>query len=603
MKKITSYIIIGMLLISASCKKGFLDRYPQDAIAPELFFKTETDLSLYINGLLNSPGMGQYLNDQSSDNTASTAALELKNMMLGAPSSQTITGGWDWGRLRDINYFLDNYDKANVAQDVKDHYAGLAKYYRAAFYFDKVNRFSDVPWYGNTINPGDSALYKARDPRTLVVDNIMADLLFAVQHIKEKVPSGTPNVWAAKMLYARIALYEGTFRKYHPELKLETTAARFLDSARVQAQDIMNSGKFRIYMAATPQPEQDYAMLFASPDLLQNPEVILACPYDYTKDPANSNSNVNSTVFGDYEQSPSRDLVQTYLMKDGKRFTDLPGYDKLMYTQEFQNRDPRMKQTLAAPGFKRASDLTPYIQRLNKNFTGYHQVKGYTNSTDNNIAGSVDFPVYRYAEALLTYAEARAEMEKLTQDDLDKTVNLLRKRVDMPALSMGLANANPDLLQAAKFPDVTGANKGVILEIRRERRVEFALEGYRYSDLMRWHAGKQLEKIPEGMYFPGLGKYDMTGDGVEDIILIDKSLDIPAEGSKEKNSLGIPLIYYKAGSIGENVTVYLKNGNAGGAIVTENKTRTFIDPMYYYRPIPYTQVALNPKLQQIFGWQ
>lgn len=601
MKKITSYIIIGMLLAGASCKKGLLDRYPQDAIAPDLFFKTESDLALYINGLLKLPDTGEYFGDQSSDNTATTGPIEIKNMMVGTPSSQTITAGWDWDRLRNINYFLDNYDKAAVGQEVKDHYAGLARYYRAIFYYDKVSRFSDVPWYGNTLNPGDSALYKPRDPRTLVVDNIMADLLFASQHINEKVPTGTPNLWAAKMLYARIALYEGTFRKYHPELQLESTASRFLDSARVQAQDIMNSGKFSIYN--THQPDQDYATLFSSQDLLRNPEVILACPYDYTKDPSYSNSNINSTVFGDYEQSPSRDLVQTYLMKDGKRFTDIPGYDKFLYTQEFQNRDPRMKQTLAAPGFKRASDLAPYIQRLNKNFTGYHQVKGYINSTDNVIAGSVDFPVYRYAEALLTYAEAKAELGNLSQADLDKTVNLLRDRVDIPALNMGIANANPDPIEAAKFKNVTGGMKGVLLEIRRERRVEFALEGYRYDDLMRWHAGKLLEHIPEGMYFPGLGKYDLTGDGVEDIILIDKSKDIPTENNKEKNSLGVALIYYKAGSIGEDVTVYLTNGTAGGPIVTETKLREFKEPKYYYRPIPYTQVALNPNLKQIFGWE
>ena len=603
MKKITSYIIVGILVISASCKKSFLDRYPQDAIAPDLFFKSESDLSLYVNGVLSLPGTGEYLGDQSSDNMATTGNVEIKSIMTGKPSSQTITGGWNWDRLRDINYFLDNYDKASVTQEVKDHYAGLARYYRAAFYYDKVSRFSDIPWYSNTLKPGDSSLYKPRDSRALVVDNIIADLTFATQHIREKVPTGTPNLWAAKMLYARIALYEGTFRKYHPELGLQNTATRFLDSAKTQSLDIINSGKFSVYKGLQPDASQDYAALFSSQDLLRNPEVILACPYDYTKDPNKSNSNINGYLFGDYEQSPSRDLVQTYLMKDGKRFTDIPGYDKFLFTQEFQNRDPRLKQTLVFPGFKRAVDATPYIQRLNKNFTGYHQVKGYANSTDNIIAGSIDFPVYRYAEALLTYAEAMAEEEKLSQADLDKTVNLLRKRVGMPDLNMADANANPDPVEAARFKDVTGAMKGVILEIRRERRVEFALEGYRYNDLMRWHAGKVLEKIPEGMYFPGLGKYDMTGDGVDDIILIDKSADIPVENAKEKNSLGIPLIYYKAGSIGEDVTVYLKNGTAGGPIVTETRLRTFQEPKFYYRPIPYTQVALNPNLKQIFDWQ
>ncbi|NLR82192.1 RagB/SusD family nutrient uptake outer membrane protein [Chitinophaga eiseniae] len=599
MKKITPYIIAGLLLTGASCKKDFLDRYPQDAISPELFFKSETDLSLYVNGLLSLAGTYQYLSDQSTDNTSTTAAIEIKNMMVGNPSSQTITGGWDWGRLRDINYFLDNYNKAAVVQEVKDHYAGMARYYRAQFYFDKIGRYSDVPWYGKALLPDDPSLFKARDPRAQVVDSVMADLSFAANHVREKVPTGTPNVWAAKMLFARFALYEGTYRKYHPELNLQATAGRFLDSALAQVKDIMASGKFQVYN--TGAPNSDYAALFSSQDFGKISEVILGNPYDLLKGTGSSSNN--GTVFGDYEQAPSRDLIQTYLMKDGSRFTDAAGYDKLQYTQEFKNRDPRMAQTLAWPGFIRAGETRPYIQRLNKNFTGYHQLKGYFNTTDANIAGSMDFPVYRYAETLLIYAEAKAENGTLTQTDLDQSVNLLRARAGMPPMNLAASNATPDLLLAAKYPDVTGGMKGVILEIRRERRVEFALEGYRYDDLMRWHAGKLLEKIPEGMYFPGLGKYDMTGDGIEDIILIDKTQDIPAEDKKEKNSLGQTLIYYKAGSIGDEVTVYLKNGAAGGNIVTEVKTRTFTEPKFYYRPIPYTQVALNPNLKQIFGWE
>ena len=149
---------------------------------------------------------------------------------------------------------------------------------------------------------------------------------------------------------------------------------------------------------------------------------------------------------------------------------------------------------------------------------------------------------------------------------------------------------------------MNGSNKGVILEIRREKRVEFAMEGHRFDDLMRWGAGKVLEKAPEGMYFPGLGKYDLTGDGIEDIILIDKDSSIPAGDQKEKNSLGTALVYYKAGSFGENVTVYLKNGKNGGTIVTEVTPRTFVTPKYYYRPIPFNQVTLNPALKQIFDW-
>jgi hypothetical protein len=517
--------------------------------------------------------------------------------MTGSPSSQTVTGGWDWSRLRNINYFLDNYNKANATADVKAHYAGLARYYRAQFYLEKVSRFSDVPWFSKTVNPGDEELYKTQDPRAAVMDSVMADLAFAAANVRESVPSGTPGKWAVMAQYARTALYEGTYRKYHSELNLQATAGKFLETAATVAADVMASNKFVIYN--TGKPNADYAALFNSQDLSSNKEVILANAFDQTKD---RSQNVNSTVFGDYEQAPSRDLVQTYLMKDGSRFTDVQGYQQLGFVKEFQNRDPRLAQTLVYPGWVRAGDPTPYILRLNKNFTGYHQLKGYVNSTDNVTLNSVDVPVYRYAEVLLAYAEAKAELGTLTQDDLDKSVNLIRGRVQLPDLKLAAANGNPDPVMAQKYPNVTGANRGVIFEIRRERRVEFAFENQRFGDVMRWQAGKLLIAIPEGLYFSGLGKYDLTGDGVEDIILIDKSKTIPAEKDKEKNSLGVVLTYYRSGAIGEDVTVYLKNGNAGGTMVTETAVRKFEDPKYYYRPIPQKEMLLNPKLKQVFGW-
>lgn len=601
MKKELLYIMAA-LLITASCKKDFLDRYPQTTISPELFFKSEEDLSLYVNGLLNQPGTGSYLGDQNSDNTATTGAIEIKTIMTGTPSSRTITSGWDWSRLRNINYFLDNYKKAAVADDVKNHYAGLARYHRAVFYMGMVKRYSDVPWYSGTIAPSDtSLLFMGATPRAVVMDSIMADFAFAAANTRETVPAGTPGKWAVKTAYARAALYEGTYRKYHPELSLESSAAGFLQVARDQAKDIIASGNFQLY--STGNIEKDYAALFGSQDLSGNKEVILNTPYDLSKAGASS-SNINSTVFGDYEQSPSRDLVQTYLMKDGTRFTDQAGYKTMGFVQEFKNRDPRMAQTLVYPGFMRITDTKPYVQRLNKNFTGYHQLKGYINgTTDNVILGSTDFPVYRYAEVLLTWAEALAELGELTQVDADASVNLVRARAGIAPLNIAQANANPDAILAAQYPNVTGAGKGALLEIRRERRVEFALEGYRFDDLMRWHAGKLLQNIPEGMYFPGLGKYDLTGDGIEDIILIGKDEAIPGEGQKEKNSLGEVLVYYKAGAFGDNVTVYLRNGTAGGTLVTETTPRQFMEPKYYYRPIPYQQVVLNPNLKQVFGWE
>lgn len=582
------------ILLASSCKKDFMDRYPQTSVPPELFFKSEEDLALYVNGLLTIPGRGNYLSDQDTDDKATTGAMEIKSIMTGNPSSQNITSGWNWARLRDINYFLDNYDKATVSDAVKNHYAGLARYYRALFYIDKVKRYSDVPWFAKALSPSDTTdLYKPQDPRAIVMDNVMADLAFAAANVKEDVPTGTPNVWVMKLVQARTALYEGTYRKYHDELNLAGTADGLLQLAAEVAKDLMSSGNFQLHSS--------YAGLFTSASLAGNKEVLLASIYDQDLKRSGGNGNIL-----DYEMSPSRDLVQTYLMKDGSRFTAQSGYQTFGFVQEFQNRDPRLSATLFYPGLILATNAPnpkPYIQRLNKNFTGYHQLKGYINSTDNKTIADVDFPAYRYAEVLLTYAEAKAELGTLTQSDLDESVNLIRARVALPNLDMGWANSNADALLAAKYPNVSGANQGVILEIRREKRVEFAMEGYRFDDLTRWGAGKELEKIPEGMYFSGLGNFDLTGDGVVDIKLIDKGATVPNEDQKETNSLGEKLVYYKAGSFGEDVTVYLKNGNAGGTTVTEVTPRQFIDPKYYYRPVPFNQVTLNPALKQLFGWQ
>ncbi len=596
MKKNLYILFIGTTLAMSACKKGNLDRFPQTTISPNLFFKSEEDLSLYVNGLLSQPDRNSYLNDQSSDNVATTAAVEVKNIMAGNATAQNVTAGWGWSRLRDINYFLENYNKAQVSSTIKAHYVGLARYYRAEFYLDKVRRFSDVPWYSGTLEPGSEALYKARDPRTVVMDSVMADLDFAYKNVRESVPNGTPGKWAAAALYSRAALYEGTFRKYHTELNLTATATAFLETAAKVSGEVISGNKFTIYN--TGKPTQDYATLFNSLDLTGNKEVILTNIFDLSK---GKGQNVNSVVFGDYEQAPAKDLIQTYLMKDGTRFSSRPNYDKLGFVAEFENRDPRLAQTMVYPGWLRVPDATPYIQRLNKNFTGYHQLKGYVNSTDNNTLNGVDFPVYRYAEVLLNYAEALAENGTLTQAQLDQSLNLLRRRAGLPDLNLAAANANPDPIMQAQFANVS-SNVGVILEIRRERRVEFAFENSRYDDLMRWKSGKLLTKSPEGMYFAGLGKYDMTGDGVDDIILIDRTQTIPAEEQKEKNSLGIKLIYYRTGTIGTDATVFLKNGTSGGAIVTEAVTRQFEEPKYYYRPIPQQQVLLNPKLTQIFGW-
>lgn len=586
-------VLLACIMLTA-CNDDFLDTVPQDEISAENFFNTASDLQLYIDGLHSVAGYGTFLGDQATDDVATTGAVELKNILIGSPSSENIGSGWTWGRLRQINFFLENFDKANVDDATKKHYEGIARFHRANFYYGKVRRYSDVPYYSRTLGASDEDLYKPRDPRTMVVDSVFKDIQFAAQHINEEaVGTEKFSKWSALHLLARMALHEGTYRKYHPELGLESTANTFLQISANAAKQLMDSGNFSIYN--TGNPNSDYGALFNSEDQTGNPEAILVNIYDVEKEKTSG----NGTVFGDYEQSATKALMNNYLMQDGTRFGDQPGSDTYTYIQEFQNRDPRMSQTFVYPGWVRRNEPAPYIPEFNRNFTGYFQTKGYNNSITNNNQGN-DLIVMRYAETLLIYAEAQAELDALTQTDLDNSINRLRARVGMPNLDMATANADIDPILESDYPNVSGPNKGVIYEIRRERRSELALESFRLYDVHRWYAGKILEKNPVGMYFPGLGKYDMTGDGVEDISIISSSEDIPSP--KEQNALGVNLIYYKAGAFGDPAaSIYLTEGTSG-YMVANIDTRTFEEPKYYYRPIPAHQVALNPQLVQIMGW-
>lgn len=603
MKNIKTVVILSLLIVVLnSCEDDFLNRFPQTEIVKEKFFNSEEDLNIYIYNLYDFPGMEIYGNDgyNTTDNAANTGNTELKTMMVGSPSSANITEGWEWERLRTINFFLENFRKAQLPEATMNHFEGLARFFRARFYMDKVKRFSDVPWYDRVLQPNDEDLFKPRDPRAYVVTRIFEDYQFAREHVFGNQSEGAVNKWVVKAYLARHALHEGTFRKYHHELNLQATADEYLRMARDIALEIIQSGRYAIHN--TGNPETDYGSLFVSTSLTGNREIIL------TKTHKNNiiNSGWWEWMFGDYETSPSRDLLQSYLMADGSFFTNQPDFETKLFVEEFENRDPRLYQTLAYPGFYLINTQTYsqgggiYVQRLQRNFSGYHQIKGFVNVIDQEYANNVDVPVLRYAEILLIYAEAKAELGELTQGDLDMTINVLRNRAGMPEMTM---NPPVDPIQQERYPNVaTNTQWRELLEIRRERRIELALEGFRFDDLMRWRAGKLIENEPEGIFFPSLGRYDLTGDQVYDIKLIDVSESLPLPVNQEINSLGVRLIYYRAGMSGSDANVFLKNGNHG-TIVTESDRGIFVEPKFYYRPIPQTHVRINPNLTQIMGWQ
>ena len=492
-----------------------------------------------------------------------------------------------------------NAGKATGNEADINHYIGIARYFRALFYYGKVISYSDVPWYDAPLGDGDEALYTGCDPRATVMDHVLADLEFAVTHIKPALGNRNRiNRYAALTVMARICLFEGTYRKYHTEIGLQNDYRRFLEKAAWASEEVINSEMFEI--------SGNYGALFDSNNLNANREIILQQSTNSDLGVANNTHVTLNTYWG-----LSRSLMETYLMDDGTPFTQQTGYDAKTYLEVFENRDPRFAHTFCYPGFKQAPQNSPELPNIL--YGGYGQIKYFPKLEEQRKGWNMNYtsiPVYRYAESLLVFAEAKAELDQLTQGDLDKSVNLLRDRADvkMPHLVAAVANANPDPRLAAYYPNVTGENTGVILEIRRERRVELACEGLRGDDLRRWAAGVRFADHQEGIYIPALGAYDMDGDGELDVAVLESPTSTaPIDHLTEEQKANLKVIRYLKNSSGVDEGFYLTGtGGTGGHIgfTTHQKVpRTFESPKHYYYPIPREQILLNPQLKQPFGWE
>ena len=339
-------LLTASLLTFAGCNDSYLDRLPETMVQKENFFKTESDLDMYALNLYDFLDNGFYEQDATTDNASTTGNKEIKNIMLGTASAANITEGWNWEKLRDINFMLENLSQAKVSEAKLNHYEGLARYFRARFYVNKVQRFSDVPWVDKVVKVEDqAALFGKRDPRELVVQKIMEDFKFAFENVEATKVPGKVNKWVIGQEYSRFALFEGTYRKYHKYLGLDKTVDNFLTIAYQTAENIMGNAGYAIHN--TGKVESDYASLYNNPNLENNSEVILGRFY--------ANNVINRSdwpgMFGNYEYYPLRDVVQSYLMKDGSIYTNKAGYDKFSFVEEFKDRDPRLAQTYAAPGW------------------------------------------------------------------------------------------------------------------------------------------------------------------------------------------------------------------------------------------------------------
>jgi len=578
---IKSILIILAVGFLSSCSKDYLDRQPEADISPEAFFRTEKDLELYANSFYRAIPSAENVYNEDVDNIVKQT---LPDEVIGNRTIPVSGGGWSWGDLRNINYFLENYNRT-VPEAQAKKWAAVAKFFRAYFYFDKVKRFGDVPWYSTSLDVNDEAeLLKARDPRTLVMDSIMADIDYAVANLETGKSVEKVTKWTALALKSRIGLYEGTFRKYHSEFSLPNHET-FLRAASSASKDLIDNGPYSIYQGSGPT--MGYGELFSSVNAIDQ-EVILSRKFS---DALQIWHNVNYyTITASYGRPGlNKDLVNSYLMTDGTRFTDKPGYETMQFFDEVQNRDPRLSQTIRTPGYIRIGGVAKQVPQFGFSMTGYQLIKFVGDvKYDNYNRSENDMPIFRLGEVLLNYAEAKAELGEINQADIDLSIKKLRDRVSMPNLDVAASNSNPDPYLADEYKNVSGGNAGVILEIRRERRIELVMESFRWDDIIRWKEGQLLTRQFKGMYFPGVGQYDLDGDGKVDVVIY--------EGTKPSVPSGVQAL--KLG--GE---ILLENGaNGGNIVVNPHISKVFNENKDYLYPLPIQELQLNPNLTQNPGW-
>jgi len=411
---------------------------------------------------------------------------------------------------------------------------------------------------------------------------VLEDFDFAARNLPGTWESGNTRVtkWAALAYASRAALYEGTFRKYHGM----ADADKYLRQAAATAKEFITDSPFYLY----EEGAEPYRELFYSENA-KTCEVVLCRRYD--KAFGISHSVPYNIKFG--RTSLTRRFMNHYLMADGSRFTDKEGWETMPYSEETQGRDPRMAQTVLCPGYKQVEATTVTRNTLSSH-TGYEPIKfvGTAANSTTSGAASSDWILMRAAEVYLNYAEAVAELGTITQNDLEISVNLIRKRAKMTGIDLTKADASPDPYLLECYPNVTkSAHTGVILEIRRERTVELVMEPpYRSWDLFRWNECKQAlnhYRPYYGCYIAGAGTYDMDNDGTPDLELY---IDEATSSCPTKLQIGKEVI------LSEETKGYI----VGYPGVVHG--RNWDDARDYLWPIPAAQRTLNPALTQNPGW-
>lgn len=591
-------MLIGSLALS-SCE-DYLTQENPNKIESEYYFTDESSLEIYTNGLIRSfaTAIKSFIDGDKNADTHSwdgQAAYFMDNYSADDATNWTTS---NWSQLRSINYYLDNMRKAEASPAVLDHYEGVGRFFRALFYINKVQTFGAVPWYDTSIDATDTeALFKDRDNREYVAAKILEDLDYActccLASKKYMTRASYIHRYVALALKARFCLYEGTMRKYHavdPSTGRAWTKdeSRFYLGECVRAcEAIMGDGVYKLVDNASKRQTQ-YRDMFTNADAcgVYTDEFIWARDYDI-------DLKVTYAI-NDYMVNPqhanyafTRQFIDTYLMTDGTPFTSkYADYDSVDFATECTDRDFRLAQTIRTPGFTRDGGTTQWAPDVKFSKTGYQPIKWLTDdsSKDTNVAAiASDVPLMRYAEVLLSYAEAKAELGEMTEEVWNKTIKPLRERAGVVSIYPTAA----DPYMAAYFQN--RVTDPFILEVRRERGIELTMENSRYQDIIRWHQGELFAREWKGVWIPAVDMpLDLNGDGAPETIV--------TANAKLQSTLNI-LMIDGASEAGHK----LSKGTSGNILPATALERKWQDHKYV-RPIPTSARQENPNLTQNPKW-
>jgi len=508
MKKVCFIYLTMVLGVFAGCTQDdFLEKYPLTGVSPETFFKKGSDFKIYVNQFYDYLGdwtgysIGPYAYDNGTDNQVTVVHDSHLN---GETIVDVVDKQWDgtYSNIRDLNVMLAADLKGGNWDEIKP-YMAEGHFFRAWLYFNLVQRFGDVVWLNKPLQPNDKEdLMLPRLPRNAVIDSIVADLDFAIKYLPGKQNAEQFRLYkeVALAFKSRVCLYEGTWEKYHgkendPFRVQGSDGSKFIQMALDAAQQVINGGLFDIEKKGS----EPYFELFNKDDYTSNKEIILWRKSDREL----RAQNVSGTIRGNGQNiGLTKDLIDSYLCLDGKpiSLTSFEIVDDSL-TALIENRDPRLAQTIYYPGIPAIIvDQTGEVQEyftyvdLTTCRTGYHFRKGANPLRSNQPANQdqTAYVYFRYAEVLLNFIEAKAELTEmgkatLSQNDFDISINKLRNRVDMPQFNYSVPIIDP-------IDAFTGELPWYLVEIRRERRIELAVEGYRMNDIFRWAAADELIK-------------------------------------------------------------------------------------------------------------